>query len=89
MLKNKKIVDLSNSYFDSVTDSPDLFSCSIQIDNENIDAVRNILKKFHSHPSLIKTRSPGTTSVCFSVKTNEHSNDEQWWTEETRVQNKT
>ena len=44
LLKNKKIADVFNSYFDSVTDSFDLFSWSTQIDNENADAVQNILK---------------------------------------------
>ena len=39
----------SNSYFDSVTDSLDLISCSTQTDNENTDALQNISKKFHNH----------------------------------------
>ena len=39
----------SNSYFDSVTGSLDLISCSTQTDNENTDALQNILKKFHNH----------------------------------------
>ena len=47
VLKNKKIADVLNSYFDSVTDSPDLFSWSTQTDNENIDPLRNILKRCH------------------------------------------
>ena len=38
LLKNKKIADVLNSYFDSVTDSLHLFSWSTQIDNENTDA---------------------------------------------------
>ena len=41
LLKNKKIADVLNSYFDSVTDSLDLFSWSTQIDNENADALQN------------------------------------------------
>ena len=36
LLKNKKIADVFNSYFDSVTDSLDLFSWSTQTDNEKI-----------------------------------------------------
>ena len=41
LLKNKKIAVL-NSYFDSVTDSLDLFSWSTQTDNENTDVLQNI-----------------------------------------------
>ena len=54
--KNNKIADVLNSYFDSVTDSLDFFSWSTQIDDENADALQNILKKFHNHPSLIKIK---------------------------------
>ena len=46
LLKNKKIADVFNSYFDSVTDSLDLFSWSTQTDNKNTDALQNILKRF-------------------------------------------
>ena len=46
LLKNKKVADVLNSYLDLVTDSLDLFSGSIQIDNENIDTVLKILKRF-------------------------------------------
>ena len=56
LLKNKKIADVFNSYFDSVTDSLDLFSWSTQTDNKNTDALQNILKRFHNHSSLIKIR---------------------------------
>ena len=56
LLKNKKIADVLNSYFDSVTDSLDLFSWSTQTDNKKTDALQNILKRFHNHPSLIKIK---------------------------------
>ena len=56
LLKNKKIADVLNSYFDSVTDSLDLFFWSSQTDNKNTDALRNILKRFHNHQSSIKIR---------------------------------
>ena len=56
LLKNKKIADVLNSYFDSVTDSPDLFSWFTQTNNKNTDALQNILKRFHNHPSLIKIK---------------------------------
>ena len=56
LLKNKKIADVLNSYFDSVTDSLDSFSWSTHTDNKNADALQNILKRFHNYPSLIKIR---------------------------------
>ena len=56
LLKNKKIADVLNSYFDSVTDSPGLFSWFTQTNNKNTDALQNILKRFHNHPSLIKIK---------------------------------
>ena len=52
LLKNKKIADALNSYFDSVTDSLDLFSWSTQIYNENTDALQNILKKVSQSPEF-------------------------------------
>ena len=42
LLKNKKIADVLNSYFESVTDLLNLFSWTTQIKNESIDAVQNI-----------------------------------------------
>ena len=66
LLKNKKIADVLNSYFDSVTDSLDLFSWSTQTDNKNTDALQNILKRFHNHPSLIKTKQLVNNQAKFS-----------------------
>ena len=54
--KNKKIADFLNSHFDWVTDSLDLFFWSTQTDNKNTDALQNILKRVHNHPSLIKIK---------------------------------
>ena len=56
LLRNKKIADVLNSYFDPVTDSLNLFSWSTQTDNENTDSLQNILKRFHNHPSLTKIK---------------------------------
>ena len=56
LLKNKKIADVFNSYFDLVKYSLDLFSWSAETDNKNTDALQNILKRFHNHPSLIKIK---------------------------------
>ena len=46
LLKNKEIADVLNSYFDSATDSLDLFSWSTKTNNKNTGALQNILKKF-------------------------------------------
>ena len=66
--KIKKIADVLYSYFDSVTVSLDLFSWSTQIDNENIDAVQNILKRFHNPPSLIKRKQLVNNQAKFSFQ---------------------
>ena len=68
LLKNKKIADVLNSYFDSVTDSLDLFSWSTQTDNKNTDALQNILKRFHNHPSLIKIKQLVNNQAKFSFQ---------------------
>ena len=68
LLKNQKIGDALNSYFDSVTDSLDLFSLSTQTDNKNSDALQNILKTFHNHPSLIKIRQLVNNQTKFSFQ---------------------
>ena len=68
LLKNKKIADVLNSYFDSVTDSLDLFFWSSQTDNKNIDALQNILKRFHNHQSSIKIRQLVNNQAKFSFQ---------------------
>ena len=68
LLNNKKIADVLNSYFDSVTDSLDLFFWSTQTDNKNTDALQNILKRFHNHPSLMKIRQTVNNQVKFSFQ---------------------
>ena len=67
-LKNNKKAGVLNSYFDSVTDSLDLFSWSTQTDNENTDAFQNILKRFHNHPSLIKIKQIVNNQAKFSFQ---------------------
>ena len=67
-LKNKKIADVLNSYFDSVMDSLDLFSWSTQTDNKNTDALQNILKRFHNHQSSIKIRQLVNNQAKFSFQ---------------------
>ena len=68
LLKNKKIADVFNSYFDSITDSLDLFSRSNLTDNGNTDALQNILKRFHNHPRLIKIKQLVNNPVKFSFQ---------------------
>ena len=68
LLRNKKIADVLNSYFDSVTDSLDLFSWSTQTDNKNTDALQNVLERFHNHPSLIKIRQLVNNQAKFSFQ---------------------
>ena len=68
LLTNKKIADVLNSYFDSVTDSLDFFSWSALTDNENTDALQNILKSFHNHPRLIKIKQLVNNQVKFSYQ---------------------
>ena len=68
LLKNKKTADVLNSYFDSVTDSLDIFSWSTQTDNESIDALQNILKWSYNHPSLIKVKQIVNNEAKFSFQ---------------------
>ena len=68
LLKNKKTADVLNSYFDSVTDSLDLYSWSTQTDNGSIDALQNILKRFYNHPSLIKVKQLVYNEAKFSFQ---------------------
>ena len=67
-LKNKKIAEILNSYFDSVTDWLNLFSWSTQTDNENTYALGNILEKFHNHLSLIEIRQLVNNQARFSFQ---------------------
>ena len=60
------MANVLNSYFDSVTVLLDLFSWPTQTDNKNTDALQNILKRFHNHPSLIKTKQLVNNQAKFS-----------------------
>ena len=62
------MTDVVNVYFDSVTDLLDLFSWSTQTDNKNTDALQNILKRFHNHPSLIKIKQLVNNQAKFSFQ---------------------
>ena len=62
------MTDVVNVYFDPVTDLLDLFSWSTQTDNKNTDALQNILKRFHNHPSLIKINQLVNNQAKFSFQ---------------------
>ena len=62
------MTDVVNVYFDPVTDLLDLFSWSTQTDNKNTDALQNILKRFHNHPSLIKIKQLVNNQAKFSFQ---------------------
>ena len=68
LLKNKKIVDVLNSYFDLLTDSLDLFSSSTQNDNDNTDALQNILRRLQNDSSLIKIKLVVNNQTKFSFQ---------------------
>ena len=62
------LIEKDEFFFNSVTDLLDLFSWSTQIDNGDIDAVQNILKRFHNHPSLIKVKQLVNKQANFSFR---------------------
>ena len=68
LLKNKKIADVLNSLFDLVTDSLDLFSSSTQTDNDNTDALQNILRRLQNDSSLIKIKLVVNNQTKFSFQ---------------------
>ena len=55
LTENMKIEKTFNSYFESVTDSLELFDWSLQ-SNVSYDKVQNIIKSFFNHPSIIKIK---------------------------------
>ena len=59
LLKNKKIAEVLNSYLDSVTNS---------LDNENIDGVKNISKRFHNQPIFIRIKLVINNQAKFSFQ---------------------
>ena len=56
IMKCSRLKNVLNCYFDSVTDSLDLFPCSTQTEYKNTDALQNILKRFQNHASSIKIK---------------------------------
>ena len=59
LLKNKEIAEVLNSYFDSVTNS---------LDNENIDGVKNISKRFRNQWILIRIKLVINNQANFSFQ---------------------
>ena len=55
LTENMKIFKTFNSYFESITDSLELFYWPLQ-SNVSCDKVQNIIKSFSNHPSIIKIK---------------------------------
>ena len=55
LTENMKIAKTFNSYFESVTDSLELFDWPLQ-PYVSCDKVQNIIKSFSNHPSIIKIK---------------------------------
>ena len=55
LIENMKIAKTFNSYFESVTDSLELFDRPLQ-PYVSCDKVQNIIKSFSNHPSIIKIK---------------------------------
>ena len=56
LLQNKKISNVFNPYFDSVADSFDLLTSFNYYDINNFYIIKNIMKWFRNHPSLIQIK---------------------------------
>ena len=55
LTENIKIAKTFNSYFESVTDSLELFDWPLQL-NFSYDKVQNIITSFSNHPSIIEIK---------------------------------
>ena len=55
LTENIKIAKTFNSYFESVTDSLELFDWPLQL-NFSYDKVQNIITSFSNHPSIIRIK---------------------------------
>ena len=62
-----KIAKTFNSYFESVTDSLELFDWPLQ-SNISYDKVQNIIKSFSNHPSIIKIKHKFKLNKKFSFQ---------------------
>ena len=67
LTENMKIAKTFNSYFESVTDSLELFDWPLQ-SNISYDKVQNIIKSFSNHPSIIKIKHKFKLNKKFSFQ---------------------
>ena len=77
ILKNKKVADIFNSYFQSITDSLDLFEWPLGSTEQIYDSVDRIIDSFYFHPSIknIKRNYKITNKFSFKRVLEEFVND--------------
>ena len=68
MLKNKKFADVFNSYFQSITDSLDLFEWLLGSTDQIYDSVDRIIDSFRFHSSIKNIKRNYKISNKFSFK---------------------
>ena len=68
LLKNKKVADVFNSYFQSTTDSLDLFEWPLGSTDQIYDSVDRIMDSFRSHPSFKSIKRNYKINSKFSFK---------------------
>ena len=66
LTESNKIAKTFNSLFETVTDSPNLFSWSSKV-NVCDDKVKGITLNFSNHPSILKIKEFGTSNDRFST----------------------
>ena len=81
LLKYKKVADIFNSYFQSITDSLDLFEWLLESTDQVYDSVDRIIDRFRLHPSIKNIKRNYKITKKFSFKpvleefVNENIND--------------
>ena len=68
LLKNKKVADVFNSYFQSITDSVDLFEQPLGSTNQIYDSVDRIMDIFRFHPNIKNIKRNYKITSKFSFK---------------------
>ena len=68
LLKNKKVADVFNSYFQSITDSLDLFKWPLGSADQIYDSIDKIIDSFWFHPSIKNIKRNYLITSKFSFK---------------------
>ena len=68
MLKNKKVAYVFNSYFQSITDSLDLFEWPLGSTDQIYDSIDRIIDSFRFHPSIKNIKRNYKITSKFSFK---------------------